>query len=185
MAVRHKSVETKYMEERDAGAARTAQSRSAHVSESARRVDGRRDGQESDAAAYVPARRGRQRRARQRLRDARAAGQPPFTFAYISDTHLYRAHAQPALRARSGQSGRGRQRARSATRLRAVRRRPGAARAARGARSRPADSRRAQGAGEDDGRRARLVLRPGRDVAGACSARPTTRSTGRACMSWC
>src|SRR5208283_5995463 len=71
--------------------------------------------------------------------------------------------------------------ARSAARLRAVRRRPGSARAARGARSRNADSRRAEGPGENDGRRARLVLRPGRRMAGDVrAAQLLVRLEGRA-----
>ena len=165
MAARHKSVETKYMEERE-GAARTAAARSPHLPEGRWRERRRRDGQGSDAAAYLSARQRRRRRVDKNASATGAPGTPPFTFAYISDTHLYERTLNQRF-VRRGQGGRGRQRARSAARLRAVRRRPGAAGTARGAGARQGRALDAQGAGQDDGRRARLVLRHGRDLAGA------------------
>ncbi len=185
MAARHKSVETKYMEERDA------------VLRGLRGLDRRTFLKVLAASAgAVMAKSLMPPHTFQLVEVANAATDKGFAttgMAGQAAVHLrvhlghasISAHAQPALRARGGQSGRGRQRARSAARLRAVRRRPGATRAARGARSRQANPRRAEGAGEDDGRRARLVLRPGRHVAGDVRAAATTRSTGRACTSWC
>ena len=133
MAARHKSVETKYMEERDA------------VLRGMRGLDRRTFLKVLAASAgAVMAKSLIPPHTFQLVEVANAAtdkgfattgmaGQPPFTFAYISDTHLYpRTLNQRFVRAR-GQGGRGRQRARSAAGLRAVRRRPGAARAARGA----------------------------------------------------
>ena len=107
-----------------------------------------RGGEGPGAAAFVPAGRRRQCRDRQeRRRRAGWRGSAPFTFAYISDTHLYqRTLNQRFVRAR-GQSRRGRQRARPAARLRAVRRRSCPARTPRGTRPRQADPRRGQGAG--------------------------------------
>ena len=112
-------------------------------------------------------------------------GSRPFTFAYISDTHLYeRTLNQRFVRAA----------VKAVEDVNALDPQPdfvlfggdlaqlGSRSAARAGQADPGG---AEGAGEDDGRRARLVPRPGREMAGACSARRITPSIGRACTSSC
>ncbi len=90
MAIRHKSVETKFYEDRERvmKALRNCDRRT--FPEDHRRHDGRGDGERPDAAAYLPAGGGRRRVDDQRIGRARARKvRRPFVFAYISDAHLY------------------------------------------------------------------------------------------------
>ena len=139
----------------------------------------RRRGEGPRHAALVPAGRAWRTRSAPAASASRSASRTSptrtSTSATLNDRFVQRAPAR----------GRRRERARPAARLRALRRRPRAARPARGARARRADPEEPEGAGADDGRRARLVPRHGREVARAVRRADATRSTTRACTSSC
>ena len=91
---------------------------------------------------------------------------PAFRFAYISDSHLYEKKRQRPFRAGVAPRGRRREQARPAARLRLLWRRLGATRSGQAARVGRPDPQESQGPAEDHGRRARLVSRSGPEVAG-------------------
>ena len=160
-----KSIETKYIEERDALFARLRRLSTARLPQG--RAASRRASRPPRGCSRPT--RSSSSTSRRRRRDE--AG------VLASRTSRTRTSTSATLNDRFVRAilkrGRRRERARPAAGLRPLRRRPRAARPEGGARPRRADPEGPEGAGPDDGRRARLVPRHGRALAGALRARRT------------
>ena len=155
----HKSVETKYLEERRAVLPRLAESRPPLLPEGVGGGLGR-DGRAGRAALVHAGDRGAGApTARRRSRPSASPTSPTRTSTSKHVNDRFVRGAAPR--------GRRREQPRPAARLRLLRRRPGAARAGQGARTGRPDPQEPQGPAEDHGRRARLVSRHGPEVAGA------------------
>ena len=153
----HKSVETKYLEERQQFFHGLQESRPPLLPEGVGGGPGR-DGR-AGGAAFVHA-------------GDRGAGRGEFGIEAGLSLRLYlglalvREERQRPFRAGAAPRGRRREQTRPAARLRLLWRRPGATRSGHAARVGRPDPQESQGPVEDHGRRARLVSRSGPEVAG-------------------